>query len=135
MFHPEPRGFTKIFDERSIIDFMNIAIKRVYELPQSSDGTRVLIDRLWPRGLTKEKAKVDLWLKDIAPTTELRKWFGHDPTKWEEFKKRYHQELEENIELVSKLKDLMKSDRVTLVYGAKDEKHNDAVVLKEYLEA
>ncbi len=113
---------------------MAIQMKRVYELPQTSDGKRVLVDRLWPRGLTKEKAKIDLWLKDIAPTTELRKWFGHDPAKWSEFKKRYHEELKKNNEVVLKLVELLNKGKVTLVYGAKDEKHNDAVVLKEYLE-
>lgn len=112
---------------------MTIQMKRVYEAPLTSDGKRVLVDRLWPRGLTKEKAKVDLWLKDIAPTTELRKWFGHDPAKWNEFKKRYHEELKKNNEVVAKLVDILKSGKVTLVYSAKDEEHNDAVVLKEYL--
>lgn len=113
---------------------MTIQLKRVYELPQASDGKRVLIDRLWPRGLSKEKAKVDLWFKDIAPSTELRKWFGHDPAKWNEFKKRYHEELKGNSEVVSKMVDMLKNGKVTLVYGAKDEEHNDAVVLKDYLE-
>jgi uncharacterized protein YeaO (DUF488 family) len=112
---------------------MTIQMKRVYELPQSSDGKRVLIDRLWPRGLTKEKAKVDLWLKDIAPSTTLRKWFAHDSAKWDEFRKRYHEELK-NSEVISKLAELLENGKVTLVYGAKDEEHNDAVVLKEYLE-
>jgi uncharacterized protein YeaO (DUF488 family) len=113
---------------------MTIQMKRVYEQAQASDGKRVLIDRLWPRGLTKEKAKVDLWLKDIAPSTELRKWFGHDPVKWIEFKKRYHKELTGNNEVVSELVEQLKNGKITLVYGAKDEEHNDAVVLKEYLE-
>jgi uncharacterized protein YeaO (DUF488 family) len=113
---------------------MNVQIKRVYEEPSTSDGKRILIDRLWPRGLTKEKAKVDLWLKEIAPSTELRQWFGHDPSKWNEFKKRYHDELKKNNEVVSKLTGLLKNSKVTLVYGAKDEEHNDAIVLKDYLE-
>ena len=113
---------------------MNVQIKRVYEEPSTSDGKRILIDRLWPRGLTKEKAKVDLWLKDIAPSTELRQWFGHDPSKWNEFKKRYHDELKKNREIILKLIEQLKTGKVTLVYGAKDEEHNDAVVLKEYLE-
>lgn len=113
---------------------MTIQIKRVYEPSQGSDGKRILIDRLWPRGLTKEKANVNLWLKDIAPTTELRKWFGHDPAKWNAFKKRYHEELKKNNEAVSKLVEMLNKGKVTLVYGAKDEEHNDAVVLKEYLE-
>jgi uncharacterized protein YeaO (DUF488 family) len=110
---------------------MKIKIKRVYEKPDKDDGIRILVDRLWPRGLTKEKAGVDLWLKDIAPSTELRKWFGHDPEKWEEFRKRYHHELKWDEEQVSLLKDQMKKGMVTLVYGAKDEKHNQAVILKE----
>lgn len=115
---------------------MKIRIKRVYETPDKEDGTRILVDRLWPRGLTKEKAKVDLWLKEIAPSTELRKWFGHDPGKWEEFKKRYLGELKGNDEPVSVLKEQMKKEQmkkgaVTLVYGARDEEHNEAVVIQE----
>jgi uncharacterized protein YeaO (DUF488 family) len=106
-------------------------IKRVYEKPEKDDGIRILVDRLWPRGLTKEKARVDLWLKDIAPSTELRKWFGHDPGKWKEFRKRYSDELKKNEEQVSLLKDQIKNGTVTLVYGAKDEEHNEAFVLKE----
>ncbi|CAN5277817.1 DUF488 domain-containing protein [soil metagenome] len=113
---------------------MNITIKRVYQKPSLSDGKRILIDRLWPRGLTKEKAKVDLWIKDISPTTELRKWFSHDPVKWQEFKKRYIKELKKNIIPVSKLLQELKKHKSTLIYAAKDEEHNDAVVLKEYLE-
>lgn len=108
---------------------MNIRIKRVYEPPDKEDGFRILVDRLWPRGLTKEKASVDLWLKEIAPSTELRKWFGHDPKKWEEFKKRYLHELKENNEPVSLLKEQMKKGVVTLIYGAKDEVHNEALVI------
>lgn len=108
---------------------MKIKIKRVYEHPEKDDGFRILVDRLWPRGLTKEKAKVDLWLKEIAPSTELRKWFGHDPEKWTEFKKRYLHELKENKEPVSVLKEQMQKSDVTLIYGAKDEVHNEALVL------
>lgn len=108
---------------------MNINIKRIYEKPEPEDGFRILIDRLWPRGFTKEKAAVDLWLKEIAPSTELRKWFNHDPEKWEQFKKRYAAEIGKNNEPVSVLKDHIKKEKVTLVYAAKDEKHNDAVVL------
>ncbi len=110
---------------------MNIRIKRVYEQPDPADGMRILVDRLWPRGMTKEKAGVDLWLKNIAPSTELRKWFGHEPAKWEEFKQRYRQELRENKEQVSLLKEQLKKGPVTLLYGAKDEVHNEALVLKE----
>ena len=111
---------------------MKLNIKRVYDAADATDGKRILVDRLWPRGLTKEKAKVDLWLKEIAPSSGLRKWFGHDPEKWAEFKKRYRKELQENKETVSILKEQLKGT-VTLVYGAKDELHNDAVLLKEYL--
>jgi len=113
---------------------MKIQIKRVYEKPAKDDGMRILVDRLWPRGLSKEKADVDLWLKEIAPSTELRKWFGHVPDRWKEFQKRYHHELENNIESVSKLKELIKNGVVTLVYGAKDKDHNEALVLKEWLD-
>ena len=113
---------------------MNITIKRVYEEPSKEDGKRILIDRLWPRGLTKEKAKIDLWLKNIAPSTDLRKWFGHDVAKWQEFKKRYVAEIKKNIQVLSELEEELKKGKSTLVYAAKDEEHNDAVVLKEYLE-
>lgn len=112
---------------------MTIKIKRVYEAPNTNDGKRILVDRLWPRGLTKEKADVDLWLKDIAPTAVLRKWFNHDPEKWEEFKIRYFDELKNNKEPVSLLKDEIKKGPVTLIYGAKDEVHNEALVLKDSL--
>jgi len=112
---------------------MELKVKRAYEKPEKEDGKRILVDRLWPRGLTKEKASIDLWLKDIAPTTELRKWFGHDPDKWKEFKRRYHQELKNNKEQVSILDEQLKKGAATLVYGAKDEKHNEALVLKEWL--
>lgn len=112
---------------------MKIKIKRVYEKPEKGDGNRILVDRLWPRGLTKEKAEIDLWLKDVAPSTELRKWFGHDPGKWEEFQGRYRKELEDNKENIAALKAQIKKGLVTLVYGAKDEEHNEALVLKKWL--
>ena len=106
-------------------------IKRVYELPDKHDGRRILVDRLWPRGLTKEKACIDLWLKDIAPSMELRKWFDHDPGKWEGFKERYLDELKGNSEQIQLLKQELDKGIVTLVYGAKDEEHNQAVVIQE----
>ena len=106
-------------------------IKRVYELPNKHDGRRILVDRLWPPGLTKEKASIDLWLKDIAPSTELRKWFGHNPGRWEEFKERYLAELKGNSEQIQLLKQELDKGIVTLVYGAKDEEHNQAVVIQE----
>ena len=110
-----------------------VKIKRVYDAPDGDDGTRILVDRLWPRGLTKERACVDVWLKDIAPSTELRKWFGHDPAKWEQFRVRYHRELEANVHLVSLLKEKLKGGTVTLLFAAKDAEHNEAVVLQEWL--
>lgn len=111
---------------------MEIKLKRVYEKPDEKDGYRILVDRLWPRGLTKEKAGVDLWLKNIAPTTQLRKWFAHDPEKWNEFQKKYLKEVKENTEAVSDLKNHLKKGTVTLLYAAKDEVHNEALVLKNY---
>jgi uncharacterized protein YeaO (DUF488 family) len=111
---------------------MEIKLKRVYEEPDEKDGYRILVDRLWPRGLTKEKAALDLWLKNIAPTTELRKWFNHDPEKWKEFQKKYLKEVKENKEAVSTLKEHLKKGTVTFLYAAKDEIHNEALVLKNY---
>ena len=112
---------------------MDLKIKRVYEKPSAEDGFRILVDRLWPRGLTKEKASVDLWLKEIAPGTMLRKWFGHDPDKWNEFRKRYLLELDQNKEQVILLKEHLKNGTVTLLYGTKDEEHNEAVVLRDMI--
>ncbi len=112
---------------------MNLKIKRVYTKAAKGDGKRILVDRLWPRGLTKEKAGIDLWLKELAPSTELRKWFAHDPEKWTDFQKRYRQELKNNKEQLALLKEQAKTGTVTLVYGAKDEEHNEAVVLKKWL--
>lgn len=111
-----------------------IKIKRIYEDADKSDGMRILVDRLWPRGLSKEKAKVDLWLKDIAPGDELRKWFAHEPEKWAVFKRRYFQELKGKQELVTLLKEKAQGGTVTLLYGSKEEKYNNAVALKEYLD-
>jgi uncharacterized protein YeaO (DUF488 family) len=113
---------------------MAFKIKRVYEPPAESDGRRILVDRLWPRGLTKERAHVDLWLEEIAPSTELRKWFGHDPEKWTSFRRRYQTEIRHNDDLVRILKQASRKGTVTLLYGARDENHNEAVVLKEFLE-
>jgi uncharacterized protein YeaO (DUF488 family) len=106
----------------------------VYEAPHKDDGTRILVDRLWPRGLTKEKARVDLWLKEIAPSTELRKWFGHDPKKWRRFRERYETELKDDADQLKLLKSKVKEGTVTLIYGARDQEHNEALVLKEFLE-
>ena len=112
---------------------MKVKIKRVYDKPDKEDGKRILVDRLWPRGLTKEKANIDLWLKEVAPSTELRKWFGHDPNKWGEFQQKYLRELKNNKDKVAVLKEQIKRGLVTLVYAAKDEEHNEALVLKEWL--
>ncbi len=111
---------------------MSISLKRAYEPPAETDGMRVLVDRLWPRGVTKPELKIDLWLKDLAPSTELRKWFGHDPEKWPEFQTKYRAELKGNPAL-SELKALSRQGNITLVYAAKDELHNDAVVLRQVL--
>ena len=113
---------------------MAVRLKRVYEKTGGHDGTRVLIDRVWPRGVRKSEAGIDLWLKEIAPSTELRKWFGHDSEKWLDFKSRFFRELDQNAALVEKLSKMNQRGTVTLVFGAKDAKHNNAVALKEYLE-
>jgi uncharacterized protein YeaO (DUF488 family) len=111
----------------------NIRIKRAYEEPDAADGERILVDRLWPRGLTKERARIDLWLKNVAPSTELRKWYAHDPAKWPEFRSRYKEELKGNQEQVLLLKQEAAKGTVTLVYGAKDQLHNEAVILQRLL--
>jgi|SRR5689334_10147284 uncharacterized protein YeaO (DUF488 family) len=109
----------------------NVRLKRAYESPSANDGTRVLVDRLWPRGVAKADAAVDVWLKDLAPSTALRKWFGHDPARWPEFRKRYAEELRQHPELFDQLRDRARAGPVTLVYSAHDELHNDAVVLRD----
>lgn len=116
---------------------MDLRIKRVYEKTEESDGFRILTDRLWPRGISKEKAALDLWEKAIAPSPELRKWFGHEPEKFEEFRRKYRDELEENPEterLISLVKAELAKGPVTLLFGAKDKEHNQAVVLQEFLQ-
>ena len=109
-------------------------LKRVYEKPSKDDGFRILVERLWPRGLTKTKAAVDLWLKEIAPSPALRKWYAHDVERWAEFQKRYRAELRRNKEVLRDLKQHGKGRTVTLVYAAHDEEHNSALVLKRVLE-
>jgi len=112
---------------------LDIRLKRAYEPPSKADGTRVLIDRLWPRGVTKAKAAIDHWFRDLAPSTELRKWFGHDPARWIEFRRRYTAELMQHGEQLDELLQMAAEGPVTLIYGAHDEQHNDAVVLKDVL--
>jgi uncharacterized protein YeaO (DUF488 family) len=114
---------------------VTIRLKRAYEPPQRGDGLRVLVDRLWPRGVSKEAARIDLWLKEIAPSTALRKWFHHDPARWLGFVKRYLRELEANAAAVDQLRALARRGTVTLVFSAKDEQRNQAIVLRDYLAA
>lgn len=111
----------------------HLGLKRAYEPASPEDGYRILIDRLWPRGVSKEKAALDDWMKDIAPSAELRKWFGHDPGRWNEFRRRYRAELRQHAEELDRIRHLAKSRHVTLVYSAHDEQHNDAVVLQNVL--
>jgi uncharacterized protein YeaO (DUF488 family) len=113
---------------------MVVRLKRVYEPPEEADGTRVLVERLWPRGLARDRARIDLWLKDIAPSPSLRRWFHHDPARWTEFQRRYREELAGREPLVAQLLDLASHGDVTLVFAARDLQHNSARVLQEYLE-
>lgn len=113
---------------------LRLQIKRVYEPPERSDGVRVLVDRLWPRGLRKEDAKLDEWCKEIAPSNELRRWFGHDPVRWAEFQKRYFTELSAAATLCASLRKVAQTKNVTLLYAANDSEHNNALALKAYLE-
>lgn len=113
-----------------------VRLKRVYEDYSATDGYRILVDRLWPRGIKKENAHVDLWLKDIAPSTELRKWFNHEPEKWPGFEQKYHKEIVANTEAAQQLKEALKNHKtLTLLYGAKDEQHNQAVILQKWLQS
>jgi uncharacterized protein YeaO (DUF488 family) len=112
-----------------------IHVKRVYDAPSPEDGFRILVDRLWPRGLKKEKAQVDLWLKDIAPSNILRKWYGHDPEKWDEFRKRYSKELEDQSKAVQTVLALLRQGSVTLLFSSRELHINNAFALKEYLES
>ena len=111
----------------------NIKLKRAYEPPAKGDGARILVDRLWPRGLRKADAAIDHWIKDIAPSTELRKWFGHDPTRWQEFRQRYADEIHKHPGHLDELRAFARSGRITIVFGAHDETHNNAVVLRDIL--
>jgi uncharacterized protein YeaO (DUF488 family) len=112
-----------------------IRVKRIYEAPDDADGFRVLVDRLWPRGIRKQDADIDLWQRDIAPSAGLRRWFGHDPAKWPEFCRRYAAELKTKASEVKSLRDKARAGRVTLVYSAADVEHNNAVALKRFLDA
>lgn len=111
-----------------------IRLKRAYEEAAADDGTRILVERLWPRGVTRERAAIDLWAKEVAPSVELRKWYGHDPARWAEFRRRYRAELESRGEELGEIERQLRAGPVTFVFAAKDEERNGAVVLKEYLE-
>jgi uncharacterized protein YeaO (DUF488 family) len=113
---------------------MSVKVKRVYSEPSRKDGVRILVDRVWPRGLTKDRAGVDRWLKELAPSTTLRKWFGHDPSRWKEFQSRYRKELRANKEALAELRKLCAKRTVTLLFGARDEELNQAAVLKKVLQ-
>ena len=115
------------------IPIANVRLKRAYEPAEAADGVRVLVDRLWPRGVSKEEARIDEWAKDIAPSTALRTWFGHDPARWAEFQRRYREEIKANPDLLAHLRALARKGPITLVYSARDEVHNDAVVLRDAL--
>jgi uncharacterized protein YeaO (DUF488 family) len=112
---------------------LRIAVKRAYDPPAQADGQRVLVDRVWPRGVTKDTLRLDAWMKELAPSTGLRKWFGHDPARWDGFRERYFRELDAQAEAVASLLERCARDRLTLLYGAKDTAHNNAVALKAYL--
>ena len=113
---------------------MPIRLKRAYDPPSDDDGYRILVERLWPRGLSKDRAKIDLWIKEAGASHELRKWFGHDPARWDEFRKRYVEEIEQKQEIITILRNaLREKETVTFVYSARDTEHNNAVALKEYL--
>ena len=111
----------------------NVKLKRAYETPSTEDGIRVLVDRLWPRGVKRSDAAIDHWFRDLSPSTELRKWFGHDPDRWEEFRRRFAVELRQHADQLNGLRDLAHHGKITLIYAAHDELHNDAVVLRDVL--
>jgi uncharacterized protein YeaO (DUF488 family) len=115
------------------IDARNVNLKRAYEPPSAEDGTRVLVDRLWPRGVKKSEATIDHWFRELSPSTELRKWFGHDPDRWEEFRRRFSVELRQHADQLNGLRELARHGKITLIYAAHDELHNDAVVLRDVL--
>ena len=124
-----------LFINESIQLVIMIKIKRTYDKPETEDGFRILVDRIWPRGLKKTDVQMDLWQKDIAPSSPLRKWFKHDESKWNEFKNRYYQELENKKDSIGLLLDKTRKGTITLLYSSKEDKYNNAIALKEYLEA
>jgi uncharacterized protein YeaO (DUF488 family) len=127
----DPPCWAHVFEESFTPD---VRLRRAYEPPTPDDGTRILVDRLWPRGVSKAEAALDLWARDVAPSSELRHWFGHDPARWEEFKRRYRKELTAHPAALRPLVEAAAKGPVTLIYGARDTEHNEAVVLKRWLE-
>jgi uncharacterized protein YeaO (DUF488 family) len=111
----------------------DIKLKRAYAPPAKADGRRVLVDRLWPRGVSKTDAAIDVWMKDVAPSNDLRKWFGHEPARWEEFRRRYRAEIEDHHEQLAELREMARKGPITLVFSAHDELHNNAVALRDFL--
>jgi uncharacterized protein YeaO (DUF488 family) len=118
---------------RRKIPARNVRLRRAYERPSAEDGTRILVDRLWPRGVSRSAAAIDRWMKDIAPSTALRKWFGHDPERWGEFRRRYAAEIRDHADQLAALRTAARAGPITLVFAARDERHNDAVVLRDVL--
>jgi uncharacterized protein YeaO (DUF488 family) len=118
---------------RSKLLAKNVKLKRAYDDPVAADGLRILVDRLWPRGVKKDAAAIDLWAKDLAPSTELRKWFGHDPGHWEGFRRRYTAEIRQHREQLDKIRTLARRGTVTLIYAARDQEHNEAVIIRDML--
>jgi len=116
-----------------LVSASNVRLKRAYDPPEKADGTRILVDRLWPRGVSKAEARLDEWIKEIAPSAELRTWFGHDPERWAEFRRRYRDELAQHSEVLKNLRRRARAGPITLVYSARDEAHNDAIVLRDVL--
>lgn len=111
----------------------NVKLKRAYDEPLAEDGIRILVDRLWPRGVKKKAAAIDLWAKDLAPSTELRKWFGHAPARWAEFRRRYIVEIRQHTELLDEIRKLARRGTVTLIYAARDQKHNEAIIIRDMI--
>lgn len=118
---------------KSKVPAKNVKLKRAYDDPVAADGMRILVDRLWPRGVKKEAAAIDLWVKDLAPSTELRKWFGHDPARWTEFRRRFTAEIRQHAEVIDKIRQLARRGTITLIYAARDQEQNEAIIIRDIL--
>jgi uncharacterized protein YeaO (DUF488 family) len=131
---PVPTTGILAFEEGAMkVPVKNVRLKRAYDEPAPVDGVRILVDRLWPRGLKKAAAAIDLWVKDLAPSTELRKWFGHETARWPEFERRYTTEVRQHVDLLEKIRKLARRGIVTLIYAARDQEHNEAVIIRDIL--